>query len=404
MFQWISTANTHYGRKALAELLEKPDKQIERIKIRQKAIRELSAREDFCQKLQCEGMLAKGIAVDPQNLLSFTEDTSRRFKGEWVQNLFYVLPASVILAFVLFFLGGPIPLFVPLILLAFQMTVSAVGYSKNSEITNSVYGMKKQLGAFGNLLQLIEEESFENETLRGLKKQLFNEKQPASEALKKLEKVSSAIDIKFSTVVYFLFNFGLLWDYHCVFALEEWKRQYGSRVRKWLDAIGQIEAYASLAVIGQINPEWDFPEFHKEGLAFSAVQMGHPLIPHESCICNDFEIKSGACVITGSNMSGKTTLLRTIGINLVLAYAGAPVFAQKLECPVLDMFTSMRVRDDLNGGISTFYAELLRIREIINYSQKKEPMIYLIDEIFKGNNSMDRIAGARSVLKNLSKS
>jgi DNA mismatch repair ATPase MutS len=131
--------------------------------------------------------------------------------------------------------------------------------------------------------------------------------------------------------------------------------------------------------------------------------IGHPLIREEECVRNDFVLEKGACVITGSNMSGKTTLLRTVGINLVLAYAGAPVFAERLECGLMDVFTSMRVHDDLGSGISTFYAELLRVKKIIDHSHQEIPMIFLIDEIFIGTNSPDRITGARSVLKNLNR-
>jgi DNA mismatch repair ATPase MutS len=165
-----------------------------------------------------------------------------------------------------------------------------------------------------------------------------------------------------------------------------------------------VEALSSLAVIGHMYPQWTYPTFSQTGMRFEAKGLGHPLIPKDSCVRNDFKINRGTCVITGSNMSGKTTLLRTVGINLVLAYAGAPVFADKLECAVMGIFTSMRVHDDLGSGISTFYAELLRIKMIIDHSRRKLPMIYLIDEIFMGTNSADRITGARSVLKNLSKS
>ena len=387
----------------LKELLEKPDKSAESVGKRQQAVKELAGKLDFCQDLQCEGMLSKNAAVDPASLLEYAEEPTKRFQHDWMQYLFYLLPASVILTFVLFFLGSSIPLFVPLLLLIVQMVVCAVGYKKNAVIINTVYGMKKHLDAYGNLLQRIEREAFADEYLLQLRQELFHESKPASDSLKKLESIANAIDIKFSTVLYFLLNFGLLWDYHCVFALEEWKNRYGAQIRKWLEAVGRIEALSSLAVIGQIQPEWAFPTFVETGLKFSAEQMGHPLIPFDACVRNDFEISSGACVITGSNMSGKTTLLRTVGINLILAYAGAPVFARKLECSFMDIFTSMRVRDDLNSGISTFYAELLRIKMIIDHSHLKQPMIYLIDEIFKGTNSLDRIAGAKSVLKHLGK-
>lgn len=404
LFQWVNTANTYYGRKMLCELLENPDKNTYAIEKRQKAVKELSKKLDFCQELQCEGMLATEAANDPESMLSYTEDKLKRFKNDRVINLFYILPASVILTFTLYFLGSRIPVFVPLLLLCIQMSVCAVGYKRNTEIISNVSGLKKKLDAFGNLLKRIEQEKFTDEYLSGLRQEFFTNNSPASASIKQLEKIANAIDIRFSTVLYFILNFGLLWDYHCVFALEDWKRLYGGQIRKWLETVGQIEAISSLAVIGHMYPEWVFPIFTEKNLKFLAGKMGHPLIPENKCVCNDFEINNGACVITGSNMSGKTTLLRTVGINLVLAYSGAPVFAQKMECSVMGIFTSMRVRDDLNSGISTYYAELLRIKMMIEYSKKEQPMIYMIDEIFMGTNSLDRITGARSVLKNLNKS
>ena len=403
LFQWLCIANTHNGRIKLKELLANPDKDIAGIKKRQRAVLELSEKLEFCQKLQCEGMLAKGTATDPEDFISYAEESTKRFKKEWVQYLFYLLPASTILTFVLLFLGGSIPVFIPILLLTIQMSICAIGYKRNSDIINTVYGFKKHLDAFGNLLQLIEREEFADAYLSELRQELFQDGMAASGSLKKLESITNAIDIKLSTVLYFILNFGLLWDYHCVFALEDWKKQYGRHISRWLETVGQMEAYASLAVPKLLYPEWIFPDFSEKGMRFSAVGMGHPLIQKDACVCNDFELNHGACVITGSNMSGKTTLLRTVGISLVLAYSGAPVFAQKLECSVMNIFTSMRVHDDLNKGISTFYAELLRIKMIIDYSYKEVPMIYLIDEIFMGTNSPDRIAGAETVLKNLSR-
>lgn len=429
LFQWISTAKTYYGRITLKDLLEGPDKSIAAIQMRQNAVRELSKKLDFCQELQSEGMLSKGVENNPQRLLEYAEDQTVRFKNKKLQNLFYILPASVMLTFTLWLLGSSIPLFIPLLLLVTQMIIFAAGYMKNSQIVNTVYGLKKHLGAYVNLLRLIETEGFEDEYLYGLRGKLFTgnelgtgsdakirrpdldkemrgfdaKGEAASTSLRRLEKIANAVDIKYSTVLYFILNIFTLWDYHCVFALEEWKGLYGKHTRQWLETVGQVEALSSLAVIGHMYPEWAYPTFSSVGLKFAAKGIGHPLIPKDECVCNDFEINKGACVITGSNMSGKTTLLRTVGINLVLAYAGAPVFAGKLECAVMDIFTSMRVHDDLGSGISTFYAELLRVKMIIDYSKKELPMIYLIDEIFMGTNSLDRTTGTRSVLKNLNK-
>lgn len=404
LFQWISVAKTHYGRIKLSELLEEPDKSIKAIKQRQGAVKELCGKLDFCRDLQSEGMLARGVSHDPEKLLAYAEDQTARFKNKWIINLFYILPGAFLVTIVLWLIGAPVPLFVPLLLLTVQMIIFAAGFIKNTQIVNMVYGMKKHLGAYGSLLQLIEQQQFKDEYLSGLKQELYSEKGSASESLKKLESIANAVDMKYSTVLHFILNAALLWDYHCVFALEEWKELYGGHIRDWLVTVGRMEALSSLAVIGHMYPQWTYPTFTQTGLRFGAIGLGHPLIPKDSCVCNDFKIERGSCVITGSNMSGKTTLLRTVGINLVLAYAGAPVFAQKLECAVMDIFTSMRVHDDLGSGISTFYAELLRIKMIIDHSRKKLPMIYLIDEIFMGTNSADRIIGARSVLKNLSRS
>lgn len=403
LFQWICVSNTCYGRRFLKELLAGPDKGIQAITRRQEAIRELAEKTDFCQRLQCAGRLSKGIADNPEGLLSYVEDNKYRFKKEWVQYIFYLLPAAVALTFVLYALGSSIPLFVPLLLLAVQAIVCAVGYSKNAEVINRIHGLKRSLDAYSSLLDTAGREKFRSEYLNELNKALFIDELPAAAAINKLQSIANAIDVRLSTVLYIILNFGLLWDYHCVFALEEWKKLYGGQIRKWLEAIGRIEAVSSLAVIGQMYPQWCYPIFSGEATKICAAEMGHPLIQYDLCVRNDFKINKGACIVTGSNMSGKTTMLRTIGINLVLAYSGAPVFASRFECSLMDIYTSMRISDDLNGGISTFYAELIRVKMIIDNSHKEKPMLYLIDEIFKGTNSLDRIAGAKSVLKNLNR-
>lgn len=156
------------------------------------------------------------------------------------------------------------------------------------------------------------------------------------------------------------------------------------------------------SVIAHIHPEWVFPEIKDLHQRIEARGLGHPLLNPERCVRNDIEIDNNTCIVTGSNMSGKSTWLRAIGINLVLAYAGGPVCAHQFSCSIMDIYTSMEIRDDLINGISTFYAELTRINMILEHSRQGKPMCYLIDEIFRGTNSLDRIAGARVVLKNLS--
>lgn len=403
LFQWINISNTHYGRIVLKKLLSSPDKNAASIRARQEAVKELVGKLDFCQDLQCRGMLTDGVSADPEKLFEYAEAENMRLKKRWHVNLFYIFPFITILTFILWSLGAPVPMFIPVSLLTVQAVVFAAGYGKNSMVINTVYGMRKHLGAYSDLLDRIENERFSSKYLEEQKKRLFTGKQPASAALRQLGSIANAVDLKFSSVLYLLLNIIFLWDYHCAFALEEWKEQYGPNIRGWLETIGHIEALASLAVIGHMHPDWTYPLVRDGAIEFHAVRTGHPLIRADECVRNDLRIDRGSCVITGSNMSGKTTLLRAVGTNLVLAYAGAPVFAQRLECGIMDIFTSMRVHDDLSSGISTFYAELLRVKMIIDHSRKKLPMIFLIDEIFMGTNSADRTTGARSVLKNLSR-
>lgn len=236
-----------------------------------------------------------------------------------------------------------------------------------------------------------------------LKADLFCNEKAASQQIKQLDNIAGAVAFKYNPIVYFVINNLFFWDFHCLFALEKWKAGSGPSLRKWVNNLGIYEALASLAMVAQLNPDWCFPEFDQERLFLAAEQMGHPLLGNQQRVNNNFKIDKQIAVITGSNMSGKTTLLRTIGINLVLAYAGAPVCARKFNCSIMEIYTSMRISDDLNSGISTFYAELLRIKMIIDFSKNKQDMIFLIDEVFRGTNSRDRVIGARNVVLNLNK-
>ncbi|KAB3529319.1 MutS family DNA mismatch repair protein [Alkaliphilus serpentinus] len=404
LFQWASIANTFYGRQNLQRVFTKPQKEIKAIKQRQEAVKELADKLEFCQNLQCEGLISNEVANNPEDLIRYAEDNRGLFTNKWIKRLFYLSPLILLTSFVLYFTGSPIPILFPITLMVLHLMIIFVGYRRTSPILNTVHDYVRSLEAFGKLLLLIEEEDVESEYLLQLKEGIKINNTNASEVIKLLEKISSYIDIKYSPLVHFVQNIIFLWDYYWIFELEGWKKTYGMGIRRIFDTIGEFEAIASLAVIHQINDEWIFPKFNEGGLSFHAAAMGHPLLNKDHCVCNSIDIRNNSSIITGSNMSGKTTFLRTIGINLVLAYGGGPVYAKELKTSLMDIFTSMRVSDDLNSGVSTFYGELLRIKMIIDYSSKRIPMIYLIDEMFRGTNSKDRVIGARSVLKNLNKS
>lgn len=403
LFQWVNNTNTFYGRIILKTILETPETNIKEIQIRQKAIQELAQKKVFCQSIQCEGKLAKGSEVDPGSLIEYAHNPIKCISNKWVRKSYSLIAGLTIMSVIAIITDVNIPLYIPLVLILVQAFITLFGYREISSILNEVHQFRANIKTYEKIIKIIEEAEFKEPKLYHMKQLLIINNNLASLVMKKLDYIIEAIDLRYNSISYVVLNFLLLWDYHCVFVLEEWKEKYGVVIDKWFYTIGYFEAFSSLANVARLNSQWCFPTFNEDGLVFSARELGHPLILDEQRICNNIDINNEICVITGSNMSGKTTMLRTIGINLVLAFSGAPVCANSLKCSVMDIVTSMRIHDDLGNGISTFYAELLRIKIIIDRLQQKEPMIFLIDEIFRGTNSNDRIVGAISVLRNLSK-
>lgn len=397
LFQWITTAQTARGRQILQELLANPSKDIDSILTRQKAIQELAKRLEFCQGLECRGAQAP---LRPRDYESLIAHAGERVNLGRIISYTRFLPLFTVSAFILYFLQW-ITIQVPVILLLLQTFIVLVTIKKAGEPLNQIYIFKKNLHSYRDMLELIEAEPFRDQYLSRLRAKLASPGRSASAAMKELEKISNAIDFRYS-MFYLFINIGLLWDIQCAVRLARWKERYGWKVKDWLEVIGTMEALCSLAVVGHIHPDWTYPEIQNKGQKITAHGLGHPLLHPDTCVHNDIDIDDFSCIVTGSNMSGKSTWLRAIGINLVLAYAGSPVCARKFRCSVMDIYTSMEIRDDLLEGVSTFYAELKRVNMILENSRRGKPMIYLIDEIFRGTNSLDRITGAKVVLQLLS--
>lgn len=405
LFQFINIANTWNGRKTLArDLLETSYNKTE-IYLRQEAIKELSSKLDFCQELEYLGGKHKKELLDPENLIKYAESKEIMIKSQRVRELIHFLPIIVIplsVAIIIFKMKR-IYLLIPLLILL-QFLLWMIRFSTMNNILKPVGTFKRNLETYMDILKLLEKENFQSKKLNSIKEILFSGEYSSILAIKELDKITERINLRYNNaLIYLVFNGLFLWDYECVFLLENWKNTYGLEVKKWIEAIGEVESLISLSVLMQIDEGVSFPIIDNSNLRVSGESLGHPLISNNERVLNNIKIDDSILIITGSNMSGKTTFLRTIGINLVLAYSGGPVYASKMSCPILEIFTSMRVTDDLKNGISTFYAELLRIKEIINYANKNNNIIFLIDEIFRGTNSEDRILGAKNVLGNLNK-
>lgn len=400
LFQRINLSHNYIGRKVLSDDLLKIRYDKEQILKRQDAIRELGSKLDFMQNLEFASMKTK--MQSPRDLIRYFEDTSKATYNDKVKLLIGIFPLLVLGLSGLIFTFQIKSLFiVPFILLLIQVTIWFIGWKKNDKILEKVGSSKNNLEVYLGLLKVIEEESFKSPLLQAEKDSLFTGVS-AIKAIKKLDMISERINIKHSGVIYLILNILFLWDYRSVIALESWKNKYGKQVRLWIESIGTFQSLASLSVLLQIEENISYPII-EDGKDIIAKACGHPLIQIEERIDNNIAIKDNILIITGSNMSGKTTFLRTLGINLVLLNAGSVTLAKEFSSPIMNVYTSMRVTDDLKNKISTFYAELLRIKKILDFGLSNPNTLFLIDEIFNGTNSKDRILGAKNVLLNLNK-
>ncbi|TDB69261.1 DNA mismatch repair protein MutS [Arundinibacter roseus] len=231
--------------------------------------------------------------------------------------------------------------------------------------------------------------------------------QQAGRAIRQLGDWFARLDYRLHPFFMVLIGIPFLWDLHCLAALESWKKEHGAELESWLDSLADFEALSSLAGFAFAHPDYPMPQVAwEDGVLVDAQQLGHPLIPGDKRVPNDFVLAGTGhtTLITGSNMSGKSTFLRTVGINLVLAQMGSVVCAQKLTCSPVQVFSSMRTQDSLEESTSSFYAELKRLRQLLELSAaatSTTPIFYLLDEILKGTNSADRHRGAEALIKQL---
>ncbi|WP_273322788.1 MutS-related protein [Vallitalea guaymasensis] len=403
LFQWINHTNTPMGKKKLRDALIKPNKNIELIRKRQQAIIELSKDMSWVHELEAAGMLEDNDSIDEGELIKWSKDIAPFYLNNLLGLFVKILPIVSILTIVLPFCIPSFSFIYGLIFISIQIIVAFIGLNKRHTRLSTIDDFRKQISIYDKMIKLIESKEFESSLLQDFKKQMESDNELTSQQIKKLDNIMDMFNIRHFQF-YLIFDILTLWDYQCAISLENWKNRYGKNLPKWLDSLGEIEALASLATVVYEQPDWVMPTITKE-YRVSATEIGHPLINAKDRVCNNvtFGGRHSSLLVTGSNMSGKSTFLRTIGINLVLAYAGAPVCAKEFCCPMMDLYTSMRVKDDIDNKISSFYAELLRIKKIIGATNEGKKVFYLLDEIFKGTNSRDRHIGARTLIKKLCK-
>jgi hypothetical protein len=402
LFQWINSAQTALGQATLARLLKQAPGEPAEIRARQAAITELARKLAWRQRFEAEGLWVRERLQPTAPLLQWAAESHQADLQPWALWGIRVLPAVTILMIALYAIPGIVPWQVPALLVLLQALLLRVSSKERSRVLSMVHQFEPSLRTYSQMLGLFESRKFDAQWLGARQAKLRNAAgRSALAQIQRLSLIAERISNR-ENAMFLVVNILTLWDYQCMAALQAWKQESGGLLRPWLEVLAEVEALSSLANIRFDHPDWTMPSLTSDSGGLSARQLGHPLIAHHR-VCNDFAMQAPAriTVITGSNMSGKSTFLRTVGINLVLAYAGAPVCADHFRCSVMSLWTSMRVADNLEQNISSFYAELLRIKRIVQAAKTGQPVCFLLDEIFKGTNSHDRHQGAKALIAQL---
>lgn len=407
LYQYLCAANTVYGADCLAEWLRDgaPDA-LER-EARQKAVEELAGKQEFTLRLQCLGkqMKRKNAESDKKAAADFIR-ASRNTDAQpsALSILMWGFPFITLFFLLSALFGVFIKWSLSFFFLCFllQLLFVILGFQRNGRILHPVYRFYRSIAAYQSIFSLIERESFQSGKLCEIQKAV-RKNGGASNALNTLRRIGEAVNARHNGIAFLVYNGLLLWDYHCADRFIHWRNAYGAEIEAWLQLTGELEALISFSVLCNVKGSYCFPQVTDGQAPYLSFQdLKHPLIAEEKSVGNDLSLKHGCCMITGSNMSGKTTFLRSVGSSLFLADAGGPVLAKTFCASKMAVLTSMRIEDSVSEGISTFYAELLRIKEMIRYQKLGKPMLALIDEIYKGTNSRDRILGAQETLRRLS--
>lgn len=403
IFHAINRTTTWWGNTCLADWLrEVPgEKGIIHILKRQDAVRELADKIDIRQKIQAYGKLAGSAVVNPDVIFGLFREPERVINRKYLLILIHTLPAITLTSCVFLFFG--LPWQIPILLVILQMIINRITGKHNSRIFSLTSRNSRLLKAYSNIIEELEREPFSSELLKAVRENLFYKNRAVSVYISKLFLIFSYFSLRRSEILHPLANSLLFWDLHCVYRIEKWKRTVGEQVDKWFAGLGIFETISSFAGIHFNFPTWPLPQIRESGLIISAKSLGHPLIPEQERVCNDFVIDSRGkiLIVTGPNMAGKSTFLKTAGVNLMLALAGAPVCAVDCSVSPVKLYTSMKVSDSLDKNLSLFYAELQRLKLLLEGIEKGQEVFFFMDEMLKGTNALDRQAGAMALLKQL---
>jgi hypothetical protein len=414
LFQMLCAAHTPLGIETLRDWLVDGASAAE-VHERQQAVRELALHLELRQTLELEGRLLVDRGRAAARFLEWAEDTPWLARRPWLLWLLRAMAVTVPLIGLAIVLNcvslerGAIAIFVAAFL---NIIASAfVGWRLHS-ISSGINLRYNETGRYARMFRLMYAMPEASPLLVAVKHEATQAGGGVLRCMAKLQRIVALARIRHSPMlfifVYVPLQLVCLYDLHILCLLEAWQARFGVHARAWFRALGKLEALSSLATLAHDYPAWAMPAIDASARRFEAVELGHPLLPDGPRVVNDVELgpPGSFLLVTGSNMSGKSTLLRAIGVNAVLAQAGAPVCAKRLAMPPLALATSMRIRDSLEDGVSFYMAELLRLKQIVNQARNAGPrngrlLLYLLDEILLGTNSKERHIAVVRVMEHL---
>jgi ABC-type multidrug transport system fused ATPase/permease subunit len=403
LYQYLNRTVTFKGKELLASLLIKETLESETIVSRQKAVNELSSMIDLLQNFRAAGSFQKDESSDVELLKEWINKPVQYLSNKLMIFIARVFPVVLCICIVLSFF---LPVFRSISILLFLTNLLIVGtkLTLNSREHGLISKHLRTLRKYAVLFSIIEKVNYKGQKLNVLYDILISGSNSASKSILSLSQIISAFDNRLNILAAIFLEGILLWDIQCMLRLEKWRKQKGIYFEEWMDKLAEFDAYTSLATFAFNHPSYVYPEISMTTI-LETKSIGHFLIPSGQRVCNDFKIakKGEFRIITGANMAGKSTFLRTIATNLVMAMAGAPVCAEKLIFKPMIVFSSMRTSDSLNKNESYFYAELKRLKEMLDRLKKGDDLFIILDEILKGTNSLDKQKGSRSALKQILK-
>ena len=400
LFQSINRTCTFFGKVRLAEWLQNHLHKKTSIEKRQEMIREISEHTLFREQFRVAGLVHHGQSSDGEKIQAWSQSPAQYLHAGWVKAFTWGVPVINSLLLITSLAGWTSFSWLGLSFGIFL--VLSFGIIKRATYIQETYGKQlKSLNGYARLIALAKAENWKSAGMQELMERFNLNGQSPIQALQQLSKELDRLDLRNNQFLYVLLEGSIFFQLQEIVRIERWKARYGQHISKWLETVGELDALCSLGTFAYNHPQYTYPELTEKPFCFLATQMGHPLMPASQCVKNDATIPSRPffLIITGANMAGKSTYLRTIGVNYLLACIGAPVCCERLKLHPNQLITSLRTSDSLSDNESYFFAELKRLKRIIDLLNQGQQLFIILDEILKGTNSMDKQKGSFDLIR-----